>query len=58
MITAQYYLEYMRKNKENGDVKNAVKDTVAVLKQYGYDMGADILADMLCECNKDETKGE
>ena len=58
MITPAYYEMYMNQHKENGDKKNAIKDTVTVLKQHGYDCGADILADMLCECNKDETEGE
>ncbi|MBO4541631.1 MAG: hypothetical protein J5725_00465 [Bacteroidales bacterium] len=56
MVTQAYYEEYMRTNKENNDKKNAIKDTITILKQDGYDAGADILAEMFLG-EKDNEKG-
>jgi rubrerythrin len=49
MVTPAYYEMYMNQHKKDGDKKNAIKDTVAVLKQYGYTAGAEILTDMANE---------
>ena len=46
MITPASYEDAMQINEENGNMKSAIKDTVIVLKQYGYDSGAEILERM------------
>lgn len=57
MITAAHYEQMMESNKENKDYKNAIKDTISVLKEYGYDAGANILVEMLKE-NGNTTDGK
>lgn len=43
MITPASYEDAMQMNEESGNLKSAIKDTVIVLKQYGFDAGANIL---------------
>lgn len=47
MITPAQYEDSMRINEENKNLKGAIKDTVLILKQYGYDSGAETLERML-----------
>ena len=47
MITPAYYEDAMKMNEENKNKKAAIKDTIIVLKQYGFDSGADILERMM-----------
>ena len=59
MICPGTYEEEMLTHEINGDYKNAIKDTVAVLEQEGYTAGAKVFESMvekLLKRNEGETK--
>jgi hypothetical protein len=53
MITPAQYEDSMLEDERNGNIKCALKDTVLVLKQYGYDAGAEVLERII----RDDRKG-
>lgn len=55
MITPAHFEDSMKENEREHNVKAAVKDTVTILKQFGYDSGANILLRMM-EQKEDDAK--
>lgn len=47
MIYPGTYETEMKAHEEDGNLENAIKDTLAVLKQEGYEAGANVLERML-----------
>lgn len=46
MITPAHYEDAMQLNRESKNLQKAISDTCDVLKEYGYDAGAEILIEM------------
>lgn len=55
MVTPAHFEDSMKENERDHNVKAAVKDTVTILKQFGYDSGANILLRMM-EHKEDDAK--
>ena len=60
MVSAAYYEKGMKKlysgNITETDKKKAVKDTITILKQFGYDSGADFFEKIMSSDNTDDRK--